>query len=159
MESGRRQSVPLKSRLAIYEADDPTMLNRLFLAGFVFPPLWLVGTGYCVSSVESNKTLMRQAGMRNAVMSILSLLLLATLYTGHQNLTTVPHGERKYWDFTHPYIENNSPTGWENVGHDELLWRHQSVTKAKLMTGGGLCMYASANFERLVLGFLSRLEL
>ena len=56
-------------------------------------------------------------------------------------------------------------------GHVRPVWRYQanamvpgrqtvspfranprSVSRAELMTGGGWCMYASANFERLVLG-------
>jgi hypothetical protein len=127
MPLGGRQSVPLKSRLAIYEADDPTMLNRMFIVGFVFPPLWWVGAGYCVSSVESSKTLTRQAGMRNAVMSFMSLLLLITLYTGRASMMPVSHGEPQYWDFTQP-ASTSSPRDWENLGRDQLLWRHQQIT-------------------------------
>jgi hypothetical protein len=144
MDGVRRQSMPLKNRLAIYEADDPTMLNRLFIVGFVFPPLWWVGTGYCVSSVESSKTMMRQAGMRNAVMSLLSLLLLLTLFTGQKSVATAPHGERMYWDFTHP-VSERSPTGWENFGPKEqyLWWRPQSVTYG----GGTFWCLAPEPFE------------
>mmetsp|Transcript_44428 Transcript_44428/g.96583 ORF Transcript_44428/g.96583 Transcript_44428/m.96583 type:complete len:134 (-) Transcript_44428:174-575(-) len=66
---------PLQDRIALYEDDNPRCQNMLCIGGIFFFPLWLLGAILYVRTPEI-KALSRRAGMRNVVMSAISVIVM-----------------------------------------------------------------------------------
>eukprot|EP00928_Gymnodinium_smaydae_P027066 TRINITY_DN21051_c0_g1_i2.p1 TRINITY_DN21051_c0_g1~~TRINITY_DN21051_c0_g1_i2.p1 ORF type:complete len:143 (+),score=9.10 TRINITY_DN21051_c0_g1_i2:191-619(+) len=70
-----RHRPKLQDRLAVYEDDNPQCQRFLCLAGIALFPLWMVGAVMYLRT-PTNKVLSREAGFKNLVLSILSIVVL-----------------------------------------------------------------------------------
>eukprot|EP00933_Yihiella_yeosuensis_P047387 TRINITY_DN43211_c0_g1_i1.p1 TRINITY_DN43211_c0_g1~~TRINITY_DN43211_c0_g1_i1.p1 ORF type:complete len:163 (-),score=35.88 TRINITY_DN43211_c0_g1_i1:96-554(-) len=82
-----RNRPKLADRLAVYEDDNPKCQQTLCLVGIFFPPLWLVGAAMYANTAPG-KTLTREAGFKNMILSIIAVVLcllygIYHLYFGH----------------------------------------------------------------------------
>mmetsp|Transcript_56582 Transcript_56582/g.165449 ORF Transcript_56582/g.165449 Transcript_56582/m.165449 type:complete len:143 (+) Transcript_56582:71-499(+) len=68
-----RNRPKLQDRLAVYEDDNPRCQQILCIAGIFCPPLWLVGAIMYLRT-PSSKVLAREAGFRNLMLSLISLV-------------------------------------------------------------------------------------
>mmetsp|Transcript_26012 Transcript_26012/g.82171 ORF Transcript_26012/g.82171 Transcript_26012/m.82171 type:complete len:138 (+) Transcript_26012:44-457(+) len=66
----------LQERLALYEDDNPRCQQVLAVAGFCFFPLWILGAVLYMRTPPT-KVLSREAGLKNLLLSIASVSLIA----------------------------------------------------------------------------------